>query len=591
MGLIDRVFVASINRRADHLAAERIKQVQAQIPELIQSELSKAYDTPGSLAMGLQRYGQDFSLYDKSLRTKPQTSVSFEMMRRFAVSNEIVRACINARKRQLTQLEWDVVPTDATDRTDYSKDVADIRLRMRNIGGYKTRLRELFDVGVEDLLVLDALSWYKQRNAKGELISLIPVDAATITLRVDEAGNTPLPPEAAFKQIIRGQVVAEMTADEMIYEMMNPRSSSPYGLSPIESLVLVISSMLRSELYNLNYLTDGNIPEGFYHLPEGWSPQMIQEFQQTWDAYLAGDPRATSKMRFMPGGTGTGFTPAKKPEDMAFKEFNTWLMEVICAMFDIPPQELGFTEHQSTRANAQTQFDITMRRSLIPLANFFCEIFNDLVQEEFGFPHLQFKFLGLEDRDQLQEAQVQQIHVQAGIRTIDEVRKDELGLDPIGINEPIIVGAGAVSVRSVLAGDTTEGDPTDENEPASAGQNDNGSRGAELKPGQDKPQSVDASKPNVPNSGKIDYASVADELRKMKTFAVGRIRDGKTLRPFTSAVLPQATLDALNEQVTKCASAFEVRGVFRDFMQADQIEFLAEVQDLRNGVVKLLEAA
>lgn len=582
MGLLDNLFAKPIEARVAQRVAEREKALQAAVPAMVAKELEKSYDTGGQLAAGLQRYGLNFNLYDQSTRQKPTSSVSFDTLRRFSVTNEIVRAAINARKRQITQLAWEIVPIDKNDKTDYSKATEEVRAFFKGIGGYKVRFRELIDTVIEDLLVLDAVALYKQRAANNQLLSLIPVDAATIVLRVDEAGNTPLPPEIAFKQIINGKVVAELTADELIYEMMNPRSNTPYGLPPIESLILVISSMLRSELYNLNYLTDGNIPEGIFHVPESWTAPMIQEFQSTWDAYLAGDSKATAKLRFMPGGQGAGYVPTKKPTDMAFHEFNQWLMQIICAMFDIPPQELGFTQQQSTRANAKEQTDIAMRRSMLPLANFLTEIWNDIVQEELGYPGLQFKYIGIEDRDLLTEAQVQQIQLASGLRTVDELREDQ-GWEPLGVTTPYVIGMVqdlAVAMNNTQPQTVVE-DGSDDTATGTSG----------LKPGQDKPQAVDASKPDVPYSGKsAGYEATTVELRKMRDFAVKRLKDGKALRPFESDVLPETTVKALNQQIADCTTPAEAKAIFRDFMKDEQVAYLADVQQFKKDLETLLAA-
>ena len=45
-----------------------------------------------------------------------------------------------------------------------------------------------------------------------------------------------------------------MTNDELIYRIMNPRTYTPHGLSPVESLILTITTALKLATYNLSYL-------------------------------------------------------------------------------------------------------------------------------------------------------------------------------------------------------------------------------------------------------------------------------------------------------------------------------------------------
>ncbi len=207
------------------------------------------------------------------------SSVDFQTLRSLSVNHETTRAAINTRKRQITQLGFDVVDTD--DDIDPESTIEDrVKLKdaITNLGGEGVRFRALMDKMIEDVLVLDALCFYKQRDRGGRLIRIIPIDGATIKLRVDEVGARPLPPEIAFEQWIRGSKTADLTTDEMAYEMMNPKTDSPYGLSPLESMIITLDSSMRAMLYNLHYLSDNNIPQGFMQMPEGWTPDQIKEF-------------------------------------------------------------------------------------------------------------------------------------------------------------------------------------------------------------------------------------------------------------------------------------------------------------------------
>ncbi|GAJ20004.1 unnamed protein product, partial [marine sediment metagenome] len=56
--------------------------------------------------------------------------------------------------------------------------------------------------------------------------------------------------------------------------------------------------------FNLSYLTEGNVPEGFVKLPRdiASSRDQLKEWQDAWDAMLAGDPRFQRKLKFLPEG-------------------------------------------------------------------------------------------------------------------------------------------------------------------------------------------------------------------------------------------------------------------------------------------------
>lgn len=513
-------------------------------------------------------------------RSKPGGGITFDALRRFSWQYDVARAAINRRKRQLNTLEWDVVAADKDDETDYTAIIKPLKKELMHIGGYRVRFRELMDTMVEDLLVLDALAIYKRPNMGGGLYSLQPVDAATIVLEVDEAGGTPMPPDVAFKQIIRGKEVAQFTADEMYYEMLNPRTYTPYGLSPLESLVLGVSAALKSELFNLHLLTEGNIPEGFFGVPKDWSPDQIKEFQTLWDAALAGDTRATSKLKFVPSGDGaTGYTPAVKPSDMKYKEFQEWLMKKTCMLFEIPPQELGFVENVN-RNNGEVQQEIGLNSGLIPLAKFFEEIFTDVIQEDLGYENLKFKYTGLEFTDEKLDAEVAEIKIRSGQTTVDEVRQSR-GEKPLGVDKPFVLGnptfidEESMETRSAAAKALIDMGSKDNEESSSSSE-------------ENDPEEQEED-PKAEKSATDTHVQLVTELRAFRKYAINRKKSGKSLRRFQSEVLPAAVTDELNDRLSKAADADAVRDIFTEYMQDYQINFLADMTNIQKSLRNVLK--
>lgn len=521
--------------------------------EAARQDLEKA-SSATVLGPPIRRSIYDANAVNNGLRTKPGSAVSFETLRRFSKNHEISRICINARKRQITSLNWDIIPADPEDKTDYTNEINLIKSYFKNLGGYRMRFRELQDTLIEDLLCIDAAVLYKQKNRVGDILYYMPVDGTTIKLRVDESGNTPMPPEPAYIQFIRGTQTGEYTADQMIYEMMNPRTDTPYGLAPLESLVLIVSSSLKGTLYNLDYLTAGNVPEGFLKMPEDWSTKQIEEFMNYFDALMSGNSQETTKVKAITG----DYIATKKRDDMAFKDFNNWLMKITCAMFDVQPQEIGFTETVN-RSTGKEQNDISTRRGILPLANLLKEIWDDIIQIDLGYPELQFKYLGLEDRDQLADAQTKQVLLNSGVQTVDEVRK-EMGLDPIGVVTPYVLGAPVFLTQAKVLG--TEETPIDEEGDISATEahdTDNAESGSSKLMPDDSSKTVEA------------------ELRKFKTYAVKRLKEGKKLRKFSSDVLAPELIDTLNKALVHCDNPEAAKRVIETIGRTPS--FLAKAAD------------
>lgn len=509
-------------------------------------------------------------------RSAPGSSITFDVLRRYSVQYDVARACINRRKRQLNRLSWDIVSAETADTKNYDKVTLDLKTRMKTIGGYKVRFREFMDLIVEDLLAIDGVALEKVPNAKGQTVYLKPIDSTTIKLKVTETGDTPEPPEIAFVQMIRGQQEAEWTADEFMYEMMNPRTNTPYGLSPLESLVLGVSAAVKSEVFNLGLLTEGNIPEGLFAVPESWTPAQIKEFQMTWDAAIAGNEIELNKLRFVPPGT---YTPTKKPEDMRYKEMQEWLMKKTCMMFEIQPQELGFTDTVN-KATGEVQFDIGVKTGLAPLASFVEEILTDIVQTDWGYPQLRFAFTNLESTDEKAKADLNAVLINSGQRTIDELRTDD-GLEPLGggADKAFVIGTPTFIDQDSIDNKAKATEALSQIAAASQ----NNSNGAVDNSGNNADSNQE---PPVDNSQKA--IMMLHEFRTFRKYAITRVKDGKSIRAFHSDIIPEVVLKEINDRLEKPIGIEEVRSMFNDFMKDYQLDFLADLAGIKKEIDNVL---
>lgn len=581
MGILDKYFERQINKQVPTIVRKATKEVVTHVDNSLFKAQQGALDALPQT--GLKRYEFYPNQVNGNMqsRKKAGANISFETMRRFSVNHEVTRACINLRKRQIAGLEWDIVATEK-DQTKVDKSATlSIKEFIKNLGGRGNGYRVFMDKFIEDLLVLDAVAEEKQKTVGNKLLTLLPIDAATIRLRVNESGATPEPPEAAYVQVIRGQRTAELTTDEMIYLCMNPRNDSPYGLSPLESLMIVITSSLKAGMYNLAYLTDGNIPEGFYTMPETWQPQQIKDFQEYFDAQLAGDETVTRRLKFMPQGD---YMPTTKPSDMAFQEFNDWLLKLTCAMFEVSPMDIGFAPKTGLggKGFSEEQSAISERKGLAPLANFIEEFFTKIVQEELGYTDLKFQYTGLVEHDEKSIAEVNEILIRSGQRTINEIRTDE-GLQPIeGGEKPFF--AGQVSYLGVK----------------DAQQDNTAALPSKLQSGvteeKQKPQNTDGDGETEPKESErtskrdrtIDHIDLVTELRTFRKYALKRIEAGKQLRKFESDVLPIEVVDEINDRLNKVSDVDKARDIFHEYMDDYRINFLANAEALKSDLKKVL---
>jgi hypothetical protein len=502
-------------------------ELEKKLPTLIQSAVNEEITKLDTLSKNeAMRYRFPQRINSQSNPDlKPMADIPFSYLRRMAQLYPVARACINRRIRQITQLDWDVTTADdIKDEKGYEAQIKAAKQFFKQPMGPKTRLREMLTIMVDDVLTLDAVCFEMQKTRGGGFINLVPVDPTTIALRVTDSGATPLPPEIAYVQIIQGQTIGEFTTDEMLYDMMNPRSYSPYGLAPLESLILQVESALRGALYNLNYFRENNLPEGFITLPEdvASSKSLVEEWQLWFDQMVAGDPRFTHRLKILPG--GSVYTPAKKPEDMAFERFELWLLMQTCAMFDVQPQDIGITLHVN-KSTAGSQQQIGDERGLYPLANFIKEILDDILQVELGFENLQAIPENLNPVDRKEEAEIAEKEINMGVLSGDEYRMEH-GREPIGLKPYVNTPKGPVFVEDLVAGtvgpaaDAATAKQLAENPPANAFGN--------------NPKEKPAVKPEPKKKGaefeEEDEKLEADEIRKWRRCIFNDIENSRELR-------------------------------------------------------------
>ena len=373
----------------------------------------------------------------------------------------------------------------------------------------------------------------------------------------------------AYEQYINNELKAQFTADDMYYVMMNPRSKTPYGLAPLESLIIAVDGALRSQLYNLDMLAEGNIPEGFLSIPPDWTMQQIKEYQMWFDSMIAGNPRFQSRIKMIPGGQGLGYTATKKPEEMRFLEFEKWLMKITCSIFDVPPEEIGFTESVN-RATAEVQHEIGKSAGLEPMLATLKELFDQVIHDDFGVTQLEWKWRRDVSEDKLKEAQEFEILVKTGAISVDEWRAEH-DKAPIGLEAYVMTSQGPMMVKDIISGKFQ----TQQITPASNETTDQ----------QQKEQPKDQpSKENQPAEKMID------ELEKWKRKALKDARDGRTYRIFKSDIISQPVQAIIETQLMFSKDREQVRKVFDDQLKLAREEMiLEEAMCLKNKLDKALK--
>lgn len=366
---------------------------------------------------------------------------SAALLRSVAEYTPIVRAAINAKKRHAAALRFEVNGPDER----VSEFLAE--LLESPAPGYSWR-QWLSEV-LEDLLVLDAVCIYLWPTRAGEPYALLPIDAGTIAITPDDRGILPQPPATAYEQRVGGlaESGAKLTVDELVYESMNPRPNSLYGLSPTEVVMHTAMAMLRRMTATVDRLDNSNVPAFFGEVPSGWTTPQISEWQTYWDQMVRDRPHQGV---WGPADMNVEFPPRFEVRS----EFDEYLIKLVCAVFEIQPQELGFTASVN-RATGEVQETITQRRSVRPMAELLIEVVGQAF-DKFGYSDYGLVFPELLARDRRDIRDDARVFVPAGIVTPNEIR-EEMGLDPHPDGDQLRQPVSGQGLRPLPPTDSTEG--------------------------------------------------------------------------------------------------------------------------------------
>lgn len=377
-------------------------------------------------------YGMGVNMVANPRREEPG-NVSFQQLRMFADSYDLLRLVIETRKDQLIGLQWNIVGRETDDKIK-NDDPRVLKLekffrRPDGQNSWQDWLRML----VEDLLVIDAPTVYVRKTKGGELFGLEVIDGATIKLLVDDGGRTPAD-GPAYQQVLKGMAAVDYTREELIYKPRNRRSWKLYGMSPVEQIIMTVNIALRRQLTQLAYYTEGNIPEAFATCPPEWTAKDVAEMQETWDNLMAGQVEAKRHLKFIPGGTDIKFNREPSLKDT----FDEWLARIVCYAFSVSPQALV---QMMNRATAETAAETAQLEGLAPLQMWVKGVMDDIIENVFGFDDLVFEWDSGEELDPKTQAEIHKIYVDATVLDIDEVRKD-IGRDPRGTTQRALPAPG-----------------------------------------------------------------------------------------------------------------------------------------------------
>jgi hypothetical protein len=400
----------------------------------------------------------------------------FKTLRASADQIDILRRCVEVIKAKIIGLEFDVVlGQDAAEKISADSGIDHIRAMAQARQGFNEeidRVRTFWEnpdkangltfsdwlnIALEEILVIDAWAVWPQRTVGGELYGLQILDGSTIKPLLDDRGMRPMAPAPAYQQILYGfprseftansddpQADGEFTADDLAYMVKNRRTTSVYGLSPVERALPLADIYLRRQQWLRAEYTDGVLPELMFETDATWgtNPDLIRAYENILNDDLAGQTEQRKRARLLPA----GIKPLQfEGYGEKFKDtLDDFLIASICGHFGVQPTEIGYNP-KAGLGGAGFESGKAQNAELLgaqPLINWIGKMLTNLSYTYLNMPReLEVKLMLSKRLDNEDSARKAQIEVTSAGKTINE-RRSELGLpllDTPQADMPILV--------------------------------------------------------------------------------------------------------------------------------------------------------
>jgi hypothetical protein len=224
------------------------------------------------------------------------------------------------------------------------------------------------------------------------------------------------------QQILKGLPAVNYTALDLLYRPLNIRPGRAYGLSPVESIVTTVSIAMRRALSQLEYFREGNQPDALYSVPESWTPDKIQQYQDYFDDLLSGNLANRRKLKFVAG--GGEYTALKEPPLTG--PIDEWLVRICCAAFSYPPSAYVTL---SNRSIAEQHDRSGEEEGLESTKLWASDLFNEIISDHLDEDELKFAWAEEDEVDQEKQSTILTKYLEDGVLSVNEVR-ERLGEEP-----------------------------------------------------------------------------------------------------------------------------------------------------------------
>ena len=248
------------------------------------------------------------------------------------------------------------------------------------------------------------------RDSRGEVVNLVALDPTKMTVQRSAIGR---------KMFIYADEPKPLNSDEVIHILDLATPGSLTGLSRVEKLKDALGVATALQSYAARFFSQGATTNGIIEYPGELTPEEARDLRESFDARHKGFRKA-HKTGVLSG--GAKYVDTTVPNDQAqFLDSRRFAVEEIARAFNIPLHMLGVPDTASYASVEQNNLQF-ISHTLRPILEKIEWSYSKLLPNQ---AFIKFNFSALLRGDLSSRYQAYSVAIQAGFKSINEIKKLE----------------------------------------------------------------------------------------------------------------------------------------------------------------------
>ncbi len=248
------------------------------------------------------------------------------------------------------------------------------------------------------------------RDSKGDVVNLVALDPTKMTVQRSAIGR---------KMFIYADEPKPLNSDEVIHILDLATLGALTGLSRVEKLKDALGVATALQAYAARFFSQGATTNGIIEYPGELTPEEARDLRESFDARHKGFRKA-HKTGVLSG--GAKYVDTTVPNDQAqFLDSRRFAVEEIARAFNIPLHMLGVPDTASYASVEQNNLQF-ISHTLRPILEKIEWSYSKLLPNQ---AFIKFNFSALLRGDLSSRYQAYSVAIQAGFKSINEIKKLE----------------------------------------------------------------------------------------------------------------------------------------------------------------------